>query len=160
MNKNKTIAQLRMLRQRREDHTRGVVATHRRSVNAARHSAETASQMLDEHMQRAVEEQNAAVSGLVDRVVKAAELHLAQSRYEASFTKAGQLKAEGEAAALVQKQREVGLAEAQRQHLQSRQALLKLEKLADQIDKRTAPRRAAAAELLDDEGRPHAAHKQ
>lgn len=162
MNRNKTIAQLRKLRQRREDHARGVVAAHRRSVNEARQDAETASQRLAEHMRQAVEEQDAAVSGLVDRVVKAAELHLAQSRYEASFAKAEHIKAQGEAAVLIRKQREVGLAEAQQHHLQSKKALMKLEKLTHQLEKRVAARRAATAELLDDERRPHTAqpHEQ
>ncbi|MFD9901092.1 hypothetical protein ACFWYE_23095 [Mesorhizobium sp. NPDC059025] len=160
MNSNWMIAQLRKLRQRREDHAHGVVAVHQAKVVEARHDVEAASQMLAEHLQCAIDEQNAAVSGLANRVVKASEFHLAQSRYEASLTRAGQIQAQGEAAVLVQKQREVGLAEAQHRHAQRRKALLKLEKLADQIEKRTAPRRAAAAELLDDEGRlPHAPHK-
>ncbi|CAM5627542.1 hypothetical protein MAUB1S_10710 [Mycolicibacterium aubagnense] len=161
MNSNRMIAQLRELRQRREDHARGVVAAHQAGVGEARHNVEAASQMLAEHLQRAIDEQNAAVSELANRVVKATELHMAQSRYEASLTRAGQIQAQGEAAALVQKQREAGLAEAQRRHVQSRKALLKLEKLADQVEKRLAPRRSAAAELLDEDGRlPHASHKQ
>ncbi|HEV2503943.1 MAG TPA: hypothetical protein VGV39_12765 [Mesorhizobium sp.] len=161
MDNNQMIVQLRKLRQRREDHARGVVAVHQARVSEARQNVEAASQMLTEHLQRAIDEQNAAVSGLANRVVKATEFHMAQSRYEASITKAGQIQAQGEAAVLVQEQREVGLAEAQRRHVQSRKALLKLEKLADQIEKRAAPRHAAAAELLDDEGRlPHASQKQ
>lgn len=162
MNKNEMIAQLRKLRQRREQHARGIVAVHRAGVNEARQDVDKKSKMLTDHLRRAVEEQNAAVSGLVDRVVKASELHLAQSRYEASYAKAGQIKAEGEAALLVQKQREAGLVVAQQQHLQSRRALTKVEKLTDQLEKRMAPRRAAATELLDEEGRPNAAfpHKQ
>lgn len=145
------IAQLRKLRQRREDHARNIVSAHQVGVNEARQDAEKASQMLAEHMRQAIDEQNAAVSGLANRVVKAAELHLAQSRYEASFAKAGQIKAQGEMAALVQQEREAGLAEARHRHLQSRKALMKLEKLADQLDRRAAARRAAAAELLDED---------
>ena len=154
MKKNEMITQLRKLRQRREDHARGIVAAHQANVKAARQDVEIASQLLAEHMQRAIEEQDAAVADLVDRVVKASELHMAQSRYEASSAKAGQIKAQSEAAVLVQKQREAGLATAQQQHLQSRKALMKLETLSDRLEKRTAPRRAAAAELLDDEARP------
>lgn len=155
MKKNEMITQLRKLRQRREDHARGIVAAHQANVKAARQDVEIASQLLAEHMQRAIEEQDAAVADLVDRVVKASELHMAQSRYAASSAKAGQIKAQSEAAVLVQKQREAGLATAQQQHLQSRKALMKLETLSDQLERRTAARRAAAAELLDDEARPN-----
>lgn len=145
------IAQLRELRQRREDLARGGVAAHQVAVNEARQDVETASQMLAEHLQRAIEEQDAAVSGLANRVVKAAELHVAQSRYEASFAKAGQIKAQGERATLVQQEREAGLAAARHRYLQSRKALMKLEKLTDQLDRQAAARRAATAELLDDD---------
>ncbi|MBR2692459.1 MAG: hypothetical protein IKE42_31775 [Aquamicrobium sp.] len=162
MKNDRMIAQLRKLRQRREDHAREVVAAHQTKVGEARHNVEAASRMLAEHLRRAIDEQNAAVSGLTSRVVKATELHMAQSRYEASLTRAGQIQAQGEAAVLVQQQREVELAEAQHRHVQSRKALLKLETLAEQVEKRTAPRRAATAELLDDdEGRiPHAPHER
>ncbi|MGO4557782.1 hypothetical protein [Terribium terrae] len=156
MDKSEMIAQLRKLRQRREDHARDIVSAHRVGVDEARQDVEMASQMLAEHMRRAIDEQNAAVSGLANRVVKAAELHLAQSRYEASFAKAGQIKARGETATLVQREREAGLAAARHRYLQSRKALMKLEKLADQLDKRAAVRRAAEAELLDEDRMPRA----
>ncbi|WP_152979786.1 hypothetical protein [Mesorhizobium sp. 1M-11] len=162
MNKNDMIAQLRKLRKRREEHAREVVAVHKAGVSEARQDVDTKSKALADHTRQAVEEQNAVVSGLVDRVVRASEFHLAQSRYEASSAKAGQIKAQNEAALLVQKQREAGLAAAQQQHLQSRKALMKVERLTDRLEKRMAPRRAAAAELLDEEGRSHATfpHKQ
>lgn len=160
MKNNQMIVRLRTLRQRREENARKIVAEHQVRVSEAQHAVERTSQMLAEHVQRTVDEQNAAVSSLADRIVKAAELHLAQSRYEASFARSGQIKAQGEAAVLVQKQREDQLTTAQQQHLQSRKALTKLEKLADRLERRATIRGTAVAELIDDERRPHTSHKQ
>ncbi|MGX5844370.1 hypothetical protein ACWGTI_27005 [Mesorhizobium sp. ArgA1] len=147
------IARLRDLRRRREERAKeGVIRRHAAAHRAAK-EVQAAAAAVTEHLQRTVDAEEAAFGSLVGQPVKAASLHRLQGRFEVAARKTEQLRENEKIAGAAQERREQELSAARNDHRASMKAVTKLDGLLEHLTKRSARRRLALSELVEEEER-------
>ncbi|WP_192251686.1 hypothetical protein [Mesorhizobium silamurunense] len=153
MKERDMIDRLRDLRRRREERAReDVIRSHAAAHRAARQGREAAAAVTD-HLERAVNAENAAFDALVGQTVKVASLRRLQGRFEGDARKTEQLRENAKTAALTEQRRQAELSAARHDHKASMRAVAKLDRLSEQLTGRSARRRQAFAELSEEEER-------
>ncbi|MGX5850385.1 hypothetical protein ACWGTO_25205 [Mesorhizobium sp. PL10] len=147
------IARLRDLRRRREERAKeGVIRRHAAAHRAAK-EVQAAAAAVTEHLQRTVDAEEAAFGSLVGQPVKAASLHRLQGRFEVAARNTEQLRENEKIAGAAQERREQELSAARNDHRASMKAVTKLDGLLEHLIKRSARRRLALSELVEEEER-------
>ncbi|MER9326599.1 hypothetical protein [Mesorhizobium sp. M0488] len=147
------IARLRDLRRRREERAKeGVIRRHAAAHRATREAQEAAS-AVTQHLQRTVDAEDAAFGSLVGQPVKAASLHRLQGRFEIAARKTEKLRENEKMAGVAEERRKMELSAARNDHHASMKAVAKLDRLLEHLTKRSARRRLALSELVEEEER-------
>ncbi|RWC62433.1 hypothetical protein [Mesorhizobium sp.] len=147
------IARLGDLRRRREERAKeGVIRRHAAAHRAAK-EVQVAAAAVTEHLRRTVDAEEAAFGSLVGQPVKAASLHRLQGRFEIAARKTEQLRENEKIAGAAEERRKEELSAARNDHRASLKAVTKLDGLLEHLTKRSARRRLALSELVEEEER-------
>jgi hypothetical protein len=153
MKDREMIARLRDLRQRRENRAKETVIHRHAAAYRATLQVQDAASAVAAHIQRTADAEETAFGSLVGQPVKATNLSRLQGRFEMAAREAEQLRENEKQAGVVEGERKAELSAARRDHRASVKALTKLDRLSEQMTRRTARRRVALAELSEEDER-------
>jgi len=145
------IERLRGLRRRREGLAKEKML-HRQaeSARAARHAREAAD-AVEAHRQSSALQESTALGALVGQQVDLASLYRMQGNFDIARAQAEQLRQDEARALEATDERKAAFASARNVHHQRLKAVMKLDELASELNRRGASRRAAIEELSDDD---------
>ncbi|AZO22759.1 hypothetical protein EJ070_20275 [Mesorhizobium sp. M1E.F.Ca.ET.045.02.1.1] len=153
MKDHDVIARLRDLRRHREARAREAVIRRYAAARQAAEEVRKAAAAVAEHLQATADAEDAAFGSLVGHSVNAARLYRLQGRFETAARETEQLRENEREAGITEQRRRVELSAAREDHRKTMKGVTKLDRLLEDLIKRSAGRGLARAELSEEEER-------
>lgn len=147
------LLELTGLRRRREARAQEEVMHGVLALDEAAGALAQARRDVSDHLRQVAETVDEAVRAMLGKPATAAGLCQIQRLHEMANRRTSQLVQRVQAAGLLEAQRRRELADARRQYSASRQAVTKLERVADELKRRSSLRQTSLQELSDEEDR-------
>ncbi len=158
MNERDTLARLRDLRRLRERRARETVGRRHAALAQAMRTARQASDAAEAQAAEAAATEHAMLAALTGRPVTLHELDRVRDHGEIASEEQARLRRQEDEARAAEHERGKELARARETLLKHERAAAKLDGALDETASRTAYRRAALAELVEDEDVPAGTH--